>query len=98
MGGVFHEKFDGTGYPDRLRGDEIPLTAQIVCIADVYDALITSRSYRAAFSRSDALIEMHNCRRWWRPDVYGAFLATVGNDPARAADRWANRTFPGLAE
>jgi putative nucleotidyltransferase with HDIG domain len=73
-----HEKLDGTGYPDRLRGDEIPLTAQIVCIADVYDALITSRSYRPAFTADEALTEMRNCRRWWRPDVYDAFQASVG--------------------
>ena len=41
-----HEKYDGSGYPDRLRGDEIPVNAQIICIVDVYDALTTTRSYR----------------------------------------------------
>ena len=43
-----HEKYDGSGYPDRLRGDEIPLNAQIICIVDVFDALTTTRSYRPA--------------------------------------------------
>ncbi len=68
-----HEKMDGTGYPDRLRGDEIPLNAQIIGIVDVYDALTTTRSYRPAMDRRAALAEMEQCRRWWRPEVYDAF-------------------------
>ena len=43
-----HERLDGTGYPDRLRGDEVPLLAQIVRIVDVFDALTTARPYREA--------------------------------------------------
>jgi HD-GYP domain-containing protein (c-di-GMP phosphodiesterase class II) len=50
-----HEHWDGTGYPDRLRGDAIPLTARILCIADVYDALTTTRSYREAYTPAAAL-------------------------------------------
>src|SRR5204863_348392 len=50
-----HERYDGTGYPDRLRGDEIPVAAQIVGIADVYDALTTARSYRPAMSHEPAM-------------------------------------------
>jgi putative nucleotidyltransferase with HDIG domain len=72
-----HEKYDGTGYPDRLRGDEIPINAQIICIVDVYDALTTTRSYRAAMSVSDALAVMKDDRSWWRPDVYNAFVRSV---------------------
>jgi HD-GYP domain-containing protein (c-di-GMP phosphodiesterase class II) len=68
-----HEKYDGTGYPDRLKGDEIPLNAQIVCISDVYDALTTTRSYRGAMSQEEAVSRMEQCRNWWRPDVYRAF-------------------------
>ena len=71
-----HEKYDGTGYPDRLRGDEIPLAAQIICIVDVYDALTTTRSYRAAMDPAEALRHMHESRQWWRPDVYEAFCKT----------------------
>ncbi len=73
-----HEKYDGTGYPDRLRGDEIPLPAQVICIVDVYDALTTTRSYRSAFTHEQAVTEMAACQRWWRPDVYAAFAASVG--------------------
>ncbi len=50
-----HENFDGTGYPEGLRGEEIPLEAQILKIADVYDALRDERPYRRAFSHEEAL-------------------------------------------
>ncbi|HKG93931.1 MAG TPA: HD domain-containing phosphohydrolase [Gemmatimonadaceae bacterium] len=73
-----HEKYDGTGYPDRLKGDEIPLTAQIACVVDVYDALTTTRSYRTAMTREAAVAEMTRTRDWWRPDVFKTFLATIG--------------------
>jgi putative nucleotidyltransferase with HDIG domain len=68
-----HERYDGTGYPDRLRGDEIPLAAQIVGIVDVYDALTTDRPYRAALSREAALVQIEKCRGWWSEAVYAAF-------------------------
>ncbi len=79
-----HEKLDGTGYPDRLRGDEIPLSAQIIGISDVYDALTTTRSYRPALPRPQALAEMLRCRGWWRPEVFAAFLQTMGTDLTEA--------------
>jgi putative nucleotidyltransferase with HDIG domain len=79
-----HEKYDGSGYPDRLRGDEIPINAQIICIVDVFDALTTTRSYRPALSPAEALVKMQECRGWWRPEVYQAFLRSV-NRLARAA-------------
>jgi putative nucleotidyltransferase with HDIG domain len=73
-----HEKIDGTGYPDGLSGDEIPLSAQIIGIADVYDALTTARSYRSALPRAKALAELERCRHWWWPEVYEAFVRSVG--------------------
>ncbi len=73
-----HEKLDGTGYPDRLRGDEIPIGAQVICIVDVFDALTTTRSYRPAMTRETALAELERCRGWWRPDVFEAFMGSVG--------------------
>ena len=50
-----HERYDGRGYPDGLYGEEIPISAQIVSIADVYDALISERAYKKAFSHEKAL-------------------------------------------
>jgi putative nucleotidyltransferase with HDIG domain len=73
-----HEKYDGSGYPDRLRGDEIPLNAQIICIVDVYDALTTTRSYRGAMSQAQALAKLQENRSWWRADVYQAFVRSLG--------------------
>ncbi len=73
-----HEKVDGSGYPDGLRGDEVPLSAQIIGIADVFDALMTARSYRAALPREQALAELKRCRHWWWPEVYDAFMASIG--------------------
>jgi putative nucleotidyltransferase with HDIG domain len=73
-----HEKHDGSGYPDRLRGDEIPVNAQVICIVDVYDALTTTRSYRPAMTHAEAMIKIQECRHWWRPDVYQAFIRSVG--------------------
>lgn len=50
-----HERFDGGGYPDGLKGDEIPITAQVVALADVYDALTSERCYKKKFSHEQAL-------------------------------------------
>ncbi|WP_290761236.1 HD domain-containing phosphohydrolase [Fibrobacter sp. UBA4297] len=55
-----HERWDGRGYPDGLKGDEIPISAQIVSIADVYDALTSERCYKHAFTHEKALEMIHN--------------------------------------
>jgi putative nucleotidyltransferase with HDIG domain len=70
-----HERYDGTGYPDRLRGEEIPVAAQIVGIVDVYDALTTARSYRGPMTHEAAMTEIERCRSWWSERVYNAFIA-----------------------
>jgi HD-GYP domain-containing protein (c-di-GMP phosphodiesterase class II) len=51
-----HEKWDGTGYPRRLKGEQIPLAARLFAVADVWDALTSDRPYRPAWSQEDALI------------------------------------------
>ena len=53
--GYHHERWDGTGYPHMLKGTDIPLQGRIMAIADVYDALVSERSYKAAFSHNDAV-------------------------------------------
>jgi putative nucleotidyltransferase with HDIG domain len=80
-----HEKCDGSGYPDRLRDDAFPVAAQIIGIVDVYDALTSTRSYRAAMSVEDALLEMKKCSAWWRPDVYEAAVALFNSSLSPAA-------------
>ena len=69
-----HEKYDGSGYPDRLKGDEIPVSAQIVGIVDVYDALTTTRAYQPGSPPGGALEQITRCRGWWSERVFEAFL------------------------
>jgi HD-GYP domain-containing protein (c-di-GMP phosphodiesterase class II) len=57
-----HERLDGSGYPDGLRGDEIPLLARIVAVADTYDAMTSSRPYRAAIAHEEACAELLRVR------------------------------------
>ena len=70
-----HEKQDGSGYPDGLRGDAIPITARILQIVDVYDALTTERPYKRAFSITDALQTMKEevAKGWWDAHIFEQF-------------------------
>jgi response regulator RpfG family c-di-GMP phosphodiesterase len=71
-----HERFDGAGYPRRLRGEEIPLPGRIAALADVFDALTNDRVYRRAFSVSEATSMMAAGRgTHFDPTVFDAFLA-----------------------
>src|SRR5438552_5529400 len=72
-----HERYDGTGYPDRLKGDEIPLAAQIVGMLDVYDALTSARAYQSARTADQALAELTRYRSWWSDRVFEAFLKAI---------------------
>lgn len=76
-----HEKLDGSGYPDGLKGEEIPLTARILQIVDVYDALTTARPYKKALSSSEALetMEAEVTKGWWDPHIFAEFKLVVAN-------------------
>ena len=82
-----HERWDGTGYPDGLAGGAIPLHARILCIADVYDALTTTRSYRPALSMDEALrIMRREAGRQFDADLLAVFEHLVtGATPVRGA-------------
>jgi putative two-component system response regulator len=72
-----HEKFDGTGYPNHLRAEEIPLCGRIVAICDVYDALTTRRVYKPAFSHEVAKsIILDGRGKHFDPEIVEAFLAS----------------------
>ncbi len=72
-----HERYDGTGYPDHLKGDEIPLAAQVVGMLDVYDALTSARAYQSARTADQALAELTRYRSWWSDRVFEAFLKAI---------------------
>jgi diguanylate cyclase (GGDEF)-like protein len=74
-----HERWDGTGYPDALPGEEIPLGARIIFVADAYDAMTSDRVYRARLSDEDAMSELHRCAgSQFDPDVVTALEAELG--------------------
>src|SRR6201984_2732371 len=74
-----HEKLDGSGYPDGLRGESIPITARVLQIVDVYDALTTDRPYKKAFSVTDALQTMKEevAKGWWDHHIFDQFERLV---------------------
>lgn len=80
-----HERWDGSGYPDGLSGEQIPLLARVLQVADVYDALTTVRPYKTAFSHEEAIrILESEARKGWRdPELVSLFA----NMCARALDR-----------
>lgn len=81
-----HEWYDGSGYPDGLKGEEIPLFASIISIADAYDAMTSSRPYRAAMSKEKALKELRKYRgRQFAPDIADAFVAVMEEFDEEAA-------------
>ena len=73
-----HEKWDGSGYPQGLRGEAIPLEARIVALADVYDALTSGRPYKQPFSAEKALeIIREGIGKHFDPQIHEAFSASV---------------------
>lgn len=74
-----HEKMDGTGYPDGLEGSDIPITARVLTIVDVFDALTTERPYKKAFSVEETLILMGDevKKGWWDPDAFSEWCSYV---------------------
>ncbi|MBI3698301.1 MAG: response regulator [Acidobacteria bacterium] len=67
-----HEKLDGSGYPDGLRGDRIPITARVLQMADLYDGLTTKRPYKRAFTPAEAfeIIAQEAQKGWWDRDLF----------------------------
>ena len=73
-----HERWDGSGYPDRLRGEQIPIGARIVSVCDAYEAMIAKRSYRTAVTHSTACAELRRCAgTQFDPGVVESFLSVI---------------------
>jgi putative two-component system response regulator len=85
-----HELLDGTGYPDGLAGNDVPLLAQIIGIADVFDALTCERPYRQAWSAERALEQLHaEVKKGWRDaSLVATFAAVVESSVMEAAESW----------
>jgi diguanylate cyclase (GGDEF)-like protein len=88
-----HERYDGTGYPDRLAGDQIPLQARVISVCDAYRAMTSDRSYRRALGHSRALDELRRCAGGqFDPTVVEAFVRAFADAPP--GDRFVE-PFPG---
>jgi HD-GYP domain-containing protein (c-di-GMP phosphodiesterase class II) len=75
-----HERWDGAGYPDRLAGEDIPLGARIVAVADAFDAMTSPRPYSTVRSPDEALAELRRCAgTQFDPSVVEAFAAARGD-------------------
>ena len=83
-----HEKLEGSGYPDGLKGEEIPLTARILTTVDIYDALTTNRPYRKAMAPPQAFAQIREeaKRGWWDVELVDEFEAMIGEASGVEAD------------
>ena len=94
-----HERYDGGGYPDGLRGEAIPLAARIVAVVDVFDALISQRPYKQAWSVERALgVIREESGRHFDPRVVDAFLAVHERKSAARFIAWSDEMSVGHAE
>jgi response regulator RpfG family c-di-GMP phosphodiesterase len=87
---LHHERWDGRGYPLKLKGNEIPIIARIIAVADTYDAMTSDRSYRRALPHEVALAEIARCSSTqFDPEVASMFTGSIEDhrDEARAAGR-----------
>jgi len=73
-----HERFDGGGYPDGIKHDEIPLEARLLAVADSFEAMTSERPYRSAMSKQKAIAELKRCPgTQFDPAIVNAFLKTI---------------------
>ena len=83
-----HENWDGTGYPDRLAGADIPIGARVIAIVDCYDALTSDRPYRPALSHNSALAMIHERRAvMYDPQMTDAFMRVLWRNRAGSSAR-----------
>jgi cyclic di-GMP phosphodiesterase len=89
-----HEKWNGNGYPEGIKGKEIPESARIVAIADVFDALTMKRPYKDAWSVEKAMEEIKNCSAsHFDPDMVSAFLR-IEKEIREIKEKWDNKDNP----
>lgn len=80
LAAAHHERFDGTGYPNGLKGEEIPLISRIVCVFDAYEVMTSGRVYKAALTHEQAVDELNRCAgTQFDPNVVEAFAHVVSS-------------------
>ena len=80
-----HENYDGTGYPDRLAGHDIPLGSRIIIVCDAFDAMTTDRPYHKAVNEQSAIAELRRCAgSQFDPDVVERFCHVLATEPTTA--------------
>ncbi|MFN0104904.1 MAG: HD domain-containing phosphohydrolase [Bryobacteraceae bacterium] len=94
-----HEKWDGAGYPDGLRGENIPLLARIMQIVDIFDALITERTYKRAYSVEEAtcVLEEEATRGWRDPELVSLFVSLLNRNMLESTASLIDTDWPELS-
>ena len=94
-----HEKWDGTGYPDGLRGENIPLLARILQIVDIFDALITERTYKRAFTVEEAtrVLEEEVTCGWRDPELVSLFISLLNRNMLESTASLIDTDWPELS-
>lgn len=94
-----HERIDGTGYPNALSGEQIPIHAQLAAIVDVYDALTSNRPHQRCIEPAEALGQLHSmANSHFREDLLRAFIQTIGIYPAGSLVRLDNDSLAIVIE
>ncbi len=90
-----HERWDGKGYPRRIAGEDIPLSARILCIADSFDAMISSRSYKSSYTVTYALSELErNFGTQFDPNLAEIFVKLVRSGEVKPITGLDDVSFP----
>jgi len=94
-----HEKWDGSGYPDGLKGEQIPLLARILQIVDIFDALITERTYKRAFSVEEAtrIMEEEVAKGWRDPELVSLFVSLLNRNMLESTASLIDTDWPELS-
>jgi putative two-component system response regulator len=90
---------DGSGYPDGLRGEEIPLLARILQIVDIFDALITERTYKRAYSIDEAMgvLEEEVSKGWRDPELVSLFISLLNRNMLESTASLIDTDWPELS-
>jgi putative two-component system response regulator len=94
-----HEKWNGTGYPDGLKGEQIPLLARILQIVDIFDALVTERTYKPAFTLDEAIrvLEEEASRGWRDPELVSLFVSLLNRNMLESTASLIDTDWPELS-